>query len=57
MQQQRHEADYDPESVFYRDETLYLIDQVEQTITDLDGVPARDKRAFAVYVLFRSRRN
>lgn len=55
MQQQRHEADYDPDAAYYRDEALQLIDGVENTITQFDGVPSIDKRAFAVYVLFRLR--
>ncbi len=59
MQQQRHEADYDPdpEGSFTRDDVLQLIEEAENAITQFNGVPARDKRAFAVYVLFRSRRN
>ena len=57
MQQQRHEADYDPGAAFCRDEVLQLIDGVENAITQFDGVPSIDRRAFAVFVLFRSRRN
>ena len=55
MQQERHDADYDPEAAFQRNEGIDLIDETEEVITDLDGVPNRDRRAFSVYVLFRLR--
>ena len=57
IQQERHGADYDPEATFYRDEVLQLIEEAENAITQFDGVPSIDQRAFAVFVLFRSRRN
>ena len=57
MQQYRHFADYAPEARFERDEVLQLIDQTEQSLSDFDDVPSIDRRAFAVYVLFRSRGN
>ena len=55
MQQQRHSADYDPEAAFQRNEVIDLIDQTESVITDFNGVAPRERRAFAVYVLFRLR--
>ena len=55
MQQQRHFADYDPEAAFERSEVIDLIDHTASVIVDFNGVPARHKRAFAVYVLFRTR--
>ena len=55
MQQKRHFADYDPETAFRRNEVIHLIDQTESVIAAFNAVPNIDKRAFAVYVLFRLR--
>ena len=55
MQSQRHLADYAPEASFDREEVLQMIDEAEQAISEFDAVPSIDKRAFSVYVLFRTR--
>ena len=55
MQRYRHLADYAPEATFEREEVLQLINETEQYISDFDAVPSIDRRAFAVYVLFRNR--
>ena len=55
MQSQRHLADYAPEASFEREEVLQMIDEAEQAISEFDAVPSIDKRAFSVYVLFRTR--
>ena len=55
MQQYRHSADYASEASFVREEVLQMIDEAEQAISEFDDVPSIDRRAFAVYVLFRSR--
>ena len=55
MQQRRHFADYDPETSFLREEVMQMIDETESVITTFNAVPNADKRAFAVYVLFRLR--
>lgn len=54
-QQLRHAADYDPDASFTRIETLRLIDVADSAIWDFERSDAIDKRAFAVYVMFRSR--
>ena len=55
MQRERHTADYDPDATFYRADVLDLIDETERTITVFEEAEARDRRAFAVFVLFRLR--
>ena len=55
MQQNRHDADYDPEATFLRNEVMDFINQIEEVIINFDNVPSIDRRAFAVYVLFRLR--
>jgi hypothetical protein len=55
MQIKRHDADYDP---FYRttkSEVLADISAVEGAIAGFLAVNARDRRAFSVFVLLRSR--
>ena len=55
MQSQRHLADYAPEASFEREEVLQMIDEAEQAISEFDALPSLDRRAFAVYLLFRTR--
>ena len=47
-QRMRHDADYNPDVSYVRSDVLQIIDSAERA----DAV---DKRAFAVYVMFRSR--
>ena len=54
-QQMRHDADYNPDASFARSEVLELIDQTERVVLDFERSDAIDRRAFAVYALFRSR--
>ena len=54
-QQLRHLADYDPDSNLTRREVLRLINETEQIIQAFDRAPADRRRAFAIYVLFRTR--
>ena len=54
-QQMRHDADYNPDASFARSEVLHLIDQTERVVLDFERSDTVDKRAFAVYVMFRSR--
>ena len=56
MQRRRHTADYDPEANFYRSEVARFIDHTEGAIAGFEDVDARDRRAFAVFVLLRNRR-
>ncbi len=55
MQRQRHAADYDPEANFSRSDVLQLIDETERAITQFENAATRDRRAFAIYVLFKFR--
>lgn len=55
MQEQRHAADYDPSETYYRDEVMQLIDATQRAVTDLKSAPNPDKKAFAIYVLLKTR--
>ena len=61
MQRLRHIADYDPapdpETDFDRSHILYLIDETARVISDFQNADMIDRRAFAVFVLFRLRRD
>ena len=54
-QQMRHDADYNPDASYIRSDVLQLIDDTERVVLDFERSDTLDKRAFAVYVLFRSR--
>ena len=54
-QRYRHHADYTPTTNFVRSWVMALIEQTEQIINRFNNVPVRDRRAFAIYVLFRLR--
>jgi hypothetical protein len=51
MQIERHRADYDPEARFYRSAVSADIQQASDVMAAFHRVPARHRRAFAVYVL------
>lgn len=55
MQHQRHSADYDPDAQYLRLDVLSNIRQSERAITQFNAAPKADQRAFALYVLLRSR--
>ena len=57
MQKERHRADYDPDGAFSKDEVLQNITEAERRLSRFSKVPAKDRRAFAVYVLFPMRNN
>lgn len=63
MQRLRHVADYDPEpepdpeAEFARTHILGLIYEASRTITEFQNVDVIDRRAFAVFILLRTRRN
>lgn len=54
-QRQRHLADYDPDISFTRADAAQLINLAEDAIVRFLQAPARDRRAFAVYVLLPAR--
>lgn len=55
MQRQRHLADYDPTETFSRPHVLQSIVQTEQSVAELERCAPADRRAFALYALFRPR--
>lgn len=55
MQRHRHQADYAPTTNFSRIEVLALIERAEEISSGFDNAPANDRRAFAIYALFRMR--
>ena len=55
MQDQRHQADYNPEAKFSRFQVMKFIDETEKAIVGLDAADGAQRRAFAVHVLFRQR--
>ncbi len=57
MQGQRQQADYSPGATFSRGPVLQFIDESENAIDALENAPNADRRAFAINVLFRSRRD
>ena len=57
MQRHRHQADYAPVTDFCRIGVLALIEQAEGIINGFNNAPTNDRRAFAIYALFRLRGN
>ena len=55
MQRKRHTADYDPDAAFSKNEVIQSISEAEDVIRGFAQAPRRDRRAFAVYLLFDSR--
>ena len=55
MQKKRHSADYDPEAAFSKLDVIQGINEAEDVIRSFSRAPRRDRRAFAVYLLFDSR--
>ena len=55
MQAKRHQADYAATGNFPKHIVLQDISDVVEAITRFQQVPARDRRAFAVYLLLNSR--
>ena len=57
MREIRNKADYDPLEPFTRSGVLQFIQETKAAIKDFEDVPGRDRRAFAVFVLFKLRRD
>ena len=55
MQMQRQTADYNPNTSFSRARVMRLIDETARVIAEFENADARERRAFAVFVLFRLR--
>ena len=57
MQGQRQQADYAPDATFSRDRVVQLIDETEDAVNAFENAPGADRRAFAIHVLLRRRRD
>ena len=57
MQENRHKADYDPFAAFTRSGVEQLIRESRTALQGFDATDDRDRRAFAVFVLFPLRRD
>lgn len=55
LQERRHLADYDPEFRLTKSEVEASIEVVDGVILAMKRVSAKDRRAFAAYVLFKQR--
>jgi uncharacterized protein (UPF0332 family) len=56
LQEERHRADYDPDSRYTRPEVLALISVSEQAVSMLKTAPRKDRRAFSVWALLQKKR-
>ena len=57
MQRHRHRADYAPATNWQRSEVAFFVHHTEDVIRRFNGAPIRDRRAFAIHVLFRTRQD
>ena len=55
MQQQRHDADYNPNAAFTHSSVQQSVTEAKATITQFQGATADDRRLFAVYLLVNIR--
>lgn len=55
LQDERHEADYDPAWTPLKSEIETRIREARSAIGSFEAASVRDRRAFAAHVLFRSR--
>ena len=56
VQRYRHYADYAPVTAFSRANVVRMVDTTEGIIARFNAAPAGERRAFAIYVLLRVRR-
>ncbi len=57
MQGQRQLAEYSPSASFSRGWVVQAINETEDAIDAFESAPNSDRRAFAIHVLFRPRRD
>lgn len=57
MQAKRHDADYNPDHRAFKSAVITDIDAVEVAIADYEAVDAKDRRAFAVWMLIEDRKS
>jgi uncharacterized protein (UPF0332 family) len=54
-QKKRQVADYDPTEKFFKSSVIQDIDDIEEVIKRFTTLPAKHRRAFAAFVLFKNR--
>lgn len=57
MQRYRHFADYAPVTDFERSRVTRMVEQTAQVIAEFNRASNGDRRAFALHVLLRNRRD
>ena len=57
MQRHRHFAEYAPVTNFGRSQAEQLVDETERMIRQFNDAPVAERRAFALHVLLRTRRD
>ncbi len=57
MQRERHSADYNPDARFSRSDVIQMVEEVTEAIIRFNRAAVKDRRAFAVYVLFNLRQD
>lgn len=55
MQEERHNADYNPETEFYKSQVKLYIEYVRYVIDKFERAPSKDRRAFSALILFKNR--
>jgi hypothetical protein len=55
MQIKRHAADYDPQGRYFKSSVLNDIAAAEAAMRNFSKAPEKDRRAFATWVLFKTR--
>lgn len=55
LQEDRHRADYDPETTFLRTNVVANIDAAEDAIIAFRKTPIKDRRAFAAWATMKAR--
>ncbi len=55
LQEQRHQADYDPDAFFRRSDAIALINRAENAIQSLYAASITERRSLAMLVLLRDR--
>lgn len=56
LQQERHDADYNPDHRVLRADAIAAIDLAEKAIEDLRAAARKDRKALAVHLLHKKRR-
>jgi hypothetical protein len=56
MQSKRHDADYHPDAKFYKSSVQSDLSSTKKVIDDFSKAPQLDRRAFAAWVLLKTRK-